>query len=257
MRLGVVGAGIVGGALIRWLRKMNHDVKVYDGPKNINDSFDGVEAVFLCLPVPTLPSRTQDLSLIKETIMRYKSLDVPFFIKSTVLPGTSDQLARLTRKTVVAMPEFLTERYADRDFESHDVLCGVPSNFEKRIVQEIFLGKKVIFVSNTEAEIAKYAHNCFGAMKVHYFNIIYQLSKKHGAHYGNILAGLFITKFIESHHTQVPGPDGRLGFGGKCFPKDLRAFVGHLSEKLVPNAMLRRIEAENDYFRHPEVPLEL
>lgn len=257
MRLGVVGAGIVGGALIRWLKKKDHDVKVYDSPKNIHDSFEGVEAIFLCLPVPTLPSREQDLSLIKETIMKYKNHDVPFFIKSTVLPGTSDRLGRLCKKTVVAMPEFLTERYADQDFEKHEVLCGVPLNFEKRIVQEIFLGKKVIFVSNVEAEIGKYAHNCFGAMKVHYFNIIYQLAKKHGAHYGNVLAGVFITKFIESHHTQVPGPDGRLGFGGKCFPKDLRAFVGHLQQQMVPGGGLRRMESENDFFRHPEVPLEL
>jgi UDP-glucose 6-dehydrogenase len=257
-RVGVVGAGIVGGALIRWLKsKTDHEVRVYDGPKNINDSFDGVEAIFLCLPVHTLPSRAQDLSLIKETIMRYKNHEVPFFIKSTVLPGTSDSLSRLTRKTVIAMPEFLTERYADRDFETHDILCGNPANFEKRIVQEIFLGKKVIFVSNVEAEISKYSHNCFGAMKVHYFNLVYQLAKKHGAHYGNVLAGLFLTKFIETNHTMVPGPDGMLGFGGKCFPKDLRAFVGHLSEMQVPSSMLRRVEVENDFLRHPEVPLEL
>jgi UDP-glucose 6-dehydrogenase len=256
--IGVVGQGIVGGALVRWLRGMTqHEVRVFDGPKKITDSFDGVDAVFLCLPVPTLPSRQQDLSLLKETIMKYKNLDVPFFVKSTVLPGTSDQLSRLTHKTVVAMPEFLTERHADRDFDAHDVLCGSPVGFEKRLVQEIFLGKKVIFVSNVEAEIAKYGHNCFGALKVHYFNIMFHLAKKHGAHYGNVLAGMLLTKFIESHHTQVPGPDGRLGYGGKCFPKDLRAFIGHLSSMQVPASSLRRIEVENDFFRHPEVPLEL
>src|SRR6185503_5957212 len=87
--------------------------------------------------------------------------------------------------------------------------------------------------------------NCFGAVKINYFNAIYSLCKKMGANYYNVLAGAMTPGFIEVTHTQVPGPDGRFGFGGHCLPKDLTAFIGCLADHQVMNASLRRIEAEN------------
>src|SRR3990167_1402426 len=123
MKIGVVGYGIIGGALVDWLTKnTRHNIAILDIPKGIQNSFDDVDAIFLCVPVPTLPSREQDISLIKESIMRFKNKDVPFFIRSTVLHGTADMIGRLTGKTVVAMPEFLTERTALDDFYKHNLI---------------------------------------------------------------------------------------------------------------------------------------
>lgn len=252
MKVGICGQGVVGGALERWLRKQtSHRIVIYDGPKGIEEDFTGVDAIFLCVPVPTQPSRLQDTSALRSCIERYKALGAPFIVRSTVLPGTCDDLARMHNVTVYAMPEFLTERQADYDTEIHDIVCG-PVPEEMR--HHLFGFKKVFRVmTNVEAELAKYAHNCFAAVKVNYFNIIHALAQHYGADYERVLCGAMVTKFIEPTHTRVPGPDGKLGYGGKCLPKDLRAFIGLLLRvDLDPIHMtsLYGTEAENQAFRN-------
>lgn len=249
MNLGLVGCGIVGGAFLRWQQRFTkNEVKVYDPEKGYRDDLDGVEAIVICLPAPTMPSRIQDTQAIESTLQRYKYLGVPFFLRSTVTPGTSDRLSRKCEVDVFHMPEFLTERQADEDIKKHTIVCGTPEGYLKSIettVEKMFPDKIYMVISNTEAEIAKYAHNCFAAVKVNYFNSIFALSRKLGANYTKVLGATFISGFIEPTHTQVPGPDGHYGFGGHCLPKDLTAFIGCLADNQIMNSSLRRVEAEN------------
>ena len=72
--------------------------------------------------------------------------------------------------------------------------------------------------------MVKYAHNVFGALKVTYFNCIYDLCQKMGMDYESVRRGVLASTYINDTHTSVPGPDGKLGYGGKCFPKDVNAF---------------------------------
>lgn len=254
MRIGLIGEGIIGGALSRWIRKhTDNEVRVYDLHKGIDESFEGVQAIFICLPAPTTGSRDQDLQAIRHALNKYKEHEVPFFVRSTVLPGTCDRLTLINGKPVIAMPEFLTERQADEGFEAHDIICGSVS-FDHGgsitgLLNQAFPGKRIIALTNREAELVKYAHNCFGAMKVHYFNIIHKISEKLGADYPKVVEAAMMTGFIEKTHTQVPGPDGKFGYGGKCLPKDLKSFIGLLSQYQVPNSFLRRVEAENELLR--------
>ena len=81
-----------------------------------------------------------------------------------------------------------------------------------------------------EAEITKYAHNVFGALKVTYFNGIFELCKKVEANYRKVQQGILLSGYINPPHTQVPGPDGKLGYGGKCFPKDVNAFTRYCED---------------------------
>lgn len=201
---------------------MGHDVKCVDPAKGYNDDLTGVQAVFICIPVPTKDDRKQDLSSVEQIIEKH--YDIPIFVRSTVLPGTCDYLSKEYGMQVIAMPEFLTHWRSQVDFDTHPIVTG-PSNLPR----EIFFGKEIIQMSNTEAEMAKYAHNCFGATKIGYFNIIKELCDDLGINYGNVLRGASITKFIEPTHTQVPGPDGKYGYGGACLPKDLKAFIGFSS----------------------------
>ena len=78
-------------------------------------------------------------------------------------------------------------------------------------------------MTSEEAEMVKYAHNVFGALKVTYFNCIYDLCQKMGMDYERVRKGILGSTYINEVHTQVPGPDGKLGYGGKCFPKDVNA----------------------------------
>lgn len=102
------------------------------------------------------------------------------------------------------------------------VFTGAPEHIE--LLKKLFPGKKHIDMSSEEAEMVKYAHNVFGALKVTYFNCIYDLCQRRALDYEKVREGVLGSTYINAPHTQVPGPDGRYGIGGKCFPKDVRAF---------------------------------
>ncbi len=253
MKIGLVGCGVVGQAFKKWQdANTKNEVVINDPPKGMFDDFTGVEAIFICIPVPTMPSRIQELQEVENILRRYKYLKVPFFLRSTVLPGATDRLGNLTETDVYFMPEFLTEKQADLDFATHPVVCGTPAIYVQKVellLVKIFPGKKTLIVENVEAEIAKYTSNCFGAVKVNFFNIIYALSRKLGADYEKVLKAAMTPGFIEPTHTKVPGPDYRFGFGGKCLPKDLTAFIGCLHNNQIICSSLRRVEEENKLIR--------
>ena len=89
-----------------------------------------------------------------------------------------------------------------------------------------------IFVSNTEAELIKYLTNTYFSVKVSFANHIYQLASSLGVDYDAFIqSAIKSDPRIEPTHWQVPGPDGKLGFGGKCFPKDLNGMMSLFEEQ--------------------------
>lgn len=145
---------------------------------------------------------------------------MPIFIRTTLLPGTCDKLSEEFGRKIYFMPEFLTERTAYEDFCIQSMIYTGCEHLMKRI----FIGKHYITMSNLEAEIAKYAHNVFGAIKVTYFNGIYELAKQYNCDFESIRKGALLSGYINEPHTIVPGPYGKTGYGGKCFPKDVLVF---------------------------------
>lgn len=223
MKLGIIGYGCVGGTLGKWFEKFTtHEIKKLDPLKGLNDNLEGCEAIFICIPIKTDQFMGQDLTQLKLIVSAAKFITPNIFIKSTVLPGTNDQMQ------TISMPEFLTERNAFEEMCRLPILSG---HCEVKLLEEIFPHKKLIIVRNQEAELAKYAHNCFGATKVTYFNMIKDLSSRMGLDFERVKEGMFLTGFIEKTHTQVPGPDGQFGYGGKCFPENMSTFSNWLSQK--------------------------
>jgi UDPglucose 6-dehydrogenase len=260
MKIGLIGVGIVGGALKRWFEDhTKHELFIYDPGKGHTQDLSEVEATFISVPVPTLPSRRQDLSILAEAISRCPA-SKPIFIRSTVLPGTCDYFARDGR-AVYHLPEFLTERTADKDMSILPIVCGGGPYDHYAMLLAVFPGKKIVCMSNVEAELTKYAHNCYGAYKVSYFNLIRAAADRLGASYTRVLEGAGITGFINAPHTQVPGPDGKPGYGGHCLPKDLAAFLGFLTDNgLSGSELLASVEAYNHLIRkedHPWTPRNL
>lgn len=92
------------------------------------------------------------------------------------------------------------------------------------LLKKIFLGKEYIVMSSYEAALAKYTHNVFGALKVTYFNCVKEICDENHLDFENVRKGILLSGNINSEHTAVPGPDGKRGYGGKCFPKDVNAF---------------------------------
>ena len=242
LRIGVYGFGVVGSALGNWLSEnTSHNILASDPAKGLNADMSGINVAFVAVPVPTDKQGTQDYSILVDVISKIPA-GVPIFVRSTVLPGTCKRLTIAFKRPVFAMPEFLTQRRAYEDMCNLPIICGGGAD----ILERVFQGQKQITeMLNDEAELAKYAHNCFGAIKVNYFNQIYSIAKSIGADYDNVLRGAMLTGFIEKTHTQVPGPDGRFGFGGACFPKDLKAFASYAEQF----KSLTEVVKENEAFR--------
>ena len=243
MVVGLIGVGTVGGTLKKWFEeKTSHVIKCLDPQKGMNDSLRDCDAIFISVPVPpTLEG--QDLTNLREAVSIAKKITQNVFVRSTVLPGTCDSLG------VISMPEFLTERRAYEDMCKYPVLVG-SSNL--LLITELFPNKNLIMVKNVEAELAKFTHNCFGALKVTYFNMIYNIAKSVGADFESVKEAASITGFIEPTHTQVPGPDGHFGYGGKCFPENVEAMKGFLHNKHPERAFFQIINLLNLEYRTQE-----
>lgn len=240
MRIGIAGVGFVGGALKRWLEAYtDHELRLYDPGKGYDHSFRGtyyndVDLGFICVPVPTKDDGTLDASLLEEAIGRFPT-GIPLFIRSTILPDTL-----LEMKDVYPMPEFLNERSAFKDMERNAIIVGDRGKHHD-ILTKVFPGKEIMHCDPIEACIGKYGHNVHGAVKVNTSNIIYNLCKKHGVRYERVRQVMLMTGHVSEQGTLVPGPDGKLGYGGTCYPKDTKAFAHYTGSK-----MLHECVKEND-----------
>ena len=221
MKIGIIGCGFIGTALKVWLKENNPNVETFvsDPPKGMNDDISNCDAYFIQIHLPTEDDGTQDLTLMTDIINKLPT-NTPIWIRTTILPGTSKKLSEITGRKVHHMPEFLTERTYIEDFKWQPMVF----TDDIELLKKIFPGKKHIDMTSAEAEMVKYAHNVFGALKVTYFNCIYDICKKEGLDYQKVREGVLGSTYINDVHTQVPGPDGKYGYGGKCFPKDVDAF---------------------------------
>ena len=247
IKVGIVGCGFVGGALKAWLEENNPavEIRVSDPPKGFNDPMDSIDVAFLQIHVPTEDDGTQDLTLMKQLISALPK--VPVFVRTTVLPGTSEMLSRETGHQVCYMPEFLSERTHIEDFRKQTlVFTGAVE-----LLSRIFVGKRFAVMSPLEAEITKYAHNVFGAYKVTYFNAVREYCEKMGANWANVHNGCLLSGYINDTHTYVPGPDGKRGYGGKCFPKDVNAFA-KMTAGMPLGKLLAPLHELNVHFRGAE-----
>ena len=182
INIGIIGCGVIGGVMKKWLENHNHEcnILISDPPKGMNDDLSQADIIFVSIHIPTEENHTQDLTLLKNIIKNCP--DVPIFIRTTLLPGTCDNLSQELNKKIYFMPEFLTERTAYEDFCIQSMIYTGCENLMKRI----FVGKSYVTMSNLEAEITKYAHNVFGAVKVTYFNGIYELAKQYNCDFEKI-----------------------------------------------------------------------
>ena len=245
INVGVVGCGVIGSALIKWIEENNStgcNILKVDPPKGYNDNLSKADVIFISIHIPTEEDLSQDLTLLEEIISTCPN--VPIYIRTTLKPGTCDMLSAKYNKQVNFLPEFLTERTAVSDFYNQPMIF---TNNED-LLKNIFIGKKYICMSSLEAEVTKYAHNVFGALKVTYFNGIYEYCKDLGIDYENVKKGCLLSGYINEPHTNVPGPDGKLGYGGKCFPKDVNSFV-ECTNGTTLNKLLSIIPEINNEYR--------
>ena len=172
---------------------------------------------------------SQDLSYVESTFENATNKPV-YIIKSTVLPGTTGQLCKkYSNFKIIFSPEFLTERTAKLDMltQSRIILGGELSLTEKAktLFNQRFKIKNIIQTDSKTAELTKYMNNTFFATKVSIMNEFKLLCDKIGANWEDALRGFVSDGRIGDSHLNVPGHDGKLGYGGTCFPKDINALL--------------------------------
>lgn len=264
MKVGIIGCGFVGGAVAQGFG-LCCDLKLYDKHKNIGDLDDVCtqDILFLCLPTNSYRNGEQDLSDIYEVAEQIdaRGKGKIIIIKSTVLPGTTRQLAAICPEhTFIMSPEFLTARAARLDFiNSARIVLGVKSSdgpFPDAIPAEVielhrrrFVATPIYVCTWEEAELLKYMCNCFFALKISFCNEIYDLCQHVGADYKTLRNMFLADGRIGNSHTDVPGHDGDRGFGGTCFPKDTAAFTRWARGMKCPSSTVEAAVVENNWVR--------
>jgi len=244
--IGIIGNGFVGNAMHQGLRG-HYNVLVYDtdpekSPNSIRE-LDEAKYVFLCVPASTTIEGKLDLSIVKSAISDLAGEKI-IIIKSTLTPSAAEEIAKaFPDKEFVYNPEFLSERTAVEDFKnpSRIVLGGQPAAVEKvkEIYKKVFPSVKYITTDRRTACFIKYYSNCFSAVKISVINEFRQIADSHGIDWETALDGFLSSGWVNPMHTMVPGHDGHRGFGGKCFPKDLVAFIDYSENMGIDPIMLK------------------
>jgi UDPglucose 6-dehydrogenase len=191
------------------------------------------EVIFLALPTPEDEDGSADLSYVLGVANQIGDLMKDYKIivsKSTVPVGTGERVkAALKAKTdvsfdVVSNPEFLREGFAVEDFMKPDrIVVGVESERAQKTMNKLYAtfvrsGNPVVFMDIKSAELTKYAANAFLATKITYMNEIANYCEKVGANVDDVRMGMGLDERIGKRFL-FPG----IGYGGSCFPKDVKA----------------------------------
>ncbi|MBG07489.1 MAG: hypothetical protein CME68_01925 [Halobacteriovoraceae bacterium] len=256
MKIGIIGYGVVGKAADNTFNKFFETIK-YDKFHDLDDFSDLKICNFIFIMVPTpfdCESNEVDLSSVEESLkklhdMQYKGI---VLIKSTVPPGSCDYFSTKFNLKIVFNPEFLRESTTpNEDFENQDtIVIGTDSKETYHLVSEMYQKvtvphAKFYHTTSKEAEMVKTAQNTMLASRVALANMVYDACEKNGVDYQKVKHIAFESfEILGPHMVQVPGPDGNRGFGGKCLPKDIRAF-----STVYESDLLREIIEYNDSLR--------
>ena len=248
MQIGIVGQGYVGSAVKEVFSK-HYETNTFDlnGDCTCTDIEDLVAAsdiIFVCVPTPMKKDGSCDTSIdesvvkdIDETVQCFTNKDHKIVaIKSTVTPGTTNRLNKKYKNiTVIFNPEFLTEANFIDDFKNQNrIIIGGerPSTTKLRQVYSLaFPNVKIVKTGSITAEMVKYFTNTFLATKVSFANEMKMICDGLNIDYDKVVEYSTYDERLGKSHWAVPGPDGKLGFGGSCFPKDLNALI-HLARNL-------------------------
>lgn len=263
LEIGIIGCGVVGTALHQGLidKGVTDRFVLYD-PKTHPEavSFSGCDYVFICVPTPAYAiNGGQNVSAVIDALYtleeagRYTGVVV---LKSTITPTHVNKLkSKFPHLRLVTNPEFLTERTAVEDFKQQPFI--VVGGNEDDVMPLVALYRRHWINSDIRwlpsasgAMMVKYLLNCFFAVKVAFLNEGYKLWEEIGDVPWEYIVGSFRADArLSKTHTQVPGPDGKFGFGGKCFPKDLAALIAVACDAGTPCHVMEGAQLTNKAVR--------
>jgi UDPglucose 6-dehydrogenase len=234
-KIGIVGLGFVGNAVAKSYSLSVTNIVIVDPDKGYNNSYNDLKdcsAVYICVPSPQSDDGSCDTSIFESVLKNLKDVNFSGVIisKVTAPPHIYKKLQE-KYMNLVHVPEFLTAANAVQDYENGEMcfIGGQVKAFRNEAERIIKLGqlrlKHIVHCSIQEASLAKYTLNCFLATKVIFMNEVAKLAEANDCNWIIMQQMLEVDPRIGSTHLQVPGTDGKYGFGGMCFPKDTNAML--------------------------------
>ena len=240
MNIGIIGQGFVGNAIFQKFKHF-YNVLTYDLQSklcnsNLNEIYTNCQYIFICLPTPMDKDGSCYIKIVEDELSKLSThcqntqQEKIIIIKSTIPPGTTSKWnKKFSNLTIVFNPEFLTEANAVKDYENQNrIILGGPRKGTtplKPIFSKVFPKAKIIKTDSTHAEMVKYTINCFLATKVSFANEIHQICNGLDIDYDKVIEYAIYDDRLGYSHWAVPGPDGDFGYGGHCFPKDVKALI--------------------------------
>ena len=248
-RIGVVGRGFVGSAVQFGFSPQvgcDAEVRVYDidpskSTHTLEETVNESDFVFLSVPTPSNGDGSINIDILDNALNNINEVSErqnAILVRSTVIPGTTQKFQmKYTDLNLLFNPEYLTERSAKFDFinQSRFIIGSGEATISKMYSENLadlfrdrFGESTSILETNYEtAEMIKYMNNCFFVTKVSFMNEMYKVAEKSNVDWKQAVSGFVTDSRIGHTHLDVPGPDGKFGFGGSCFPKDIRAMIKH------------------------------
>jgi len=264
MNIVIIGYGFVGKAVYSVLKEKHSVGIITQDPSTVFDRFalvgtdvsdignlNDIDGFVICVPTPEAENGKCDDSLVSdyvyEIIKHHPHSHI--LIKSTTSIETLADFQNFHRVTF--SPEFLrgsisadpTKEFRECEFA---IFGGNDGRWWYEVFNQILPIKEVRFLDILSAGFLKYVENSFLATKVTFFNEIFNLYKNTiGGNYDAMVEALALDKRIGLSHTQVPGPDGKFGWGGHCLPKDTSEFVQYAREQESPLHLLEMVRKLN------------
>jgi UDPglucose 6-dehydrogenase len=215
------------------------------------------DVIFICVGTPQKPDGSADLSQVEEVARETARLMEGYKLlveKSTVPVNTHKLIKRTVERylkrrgkilefDVASNPEFLREGSAVRDFLEPDrIVIGLESERAHRIMEELYKDFKcpIIFTDPATSELIKHASNSFLAMKISYINMVADLCEKVGADVRLVAEGMGYDKRIGREFLRAG-----IGWGGSCFPKDIKGFIKMAKDHGVDFSLLEEVDKIN------------
>ncbi|MCX7760647.1 MAG: UDP-glucose/GDP-mannose dehydrogenase family protein [Hydrogenothermaceae bacterium] len=233
----------------------------------IEEGVNFSDVIFICVGTPQSESGKADLSQVEEAarqIATYMDRYKLIIEKSTVPVNTHKWVKKTVKRyakndiefDVASNPEFLREGSAIYDFMNPDrIVVGVESEKAKQIFQQLYKpftdkGYPLLITTPQAAELIKHASNSFLAMKISYINMVADLCEKVGADINEVADGMGYDKRIGRAFLNAG-----LGYGGSCFPKDVKAFVKIAEDNGIDFSLLKEVEKINQRRREKVIEL--
>lgn len=229
--------------------------------RDMDEAIREATILFLCVGTPQKDNGQADLSQVEaaaRTIAHNLNGYKLVVEKSTVPAITAQWICRTIRRfaangngegksldfDVASNPEFLQEGVAVRNISRPErIVCGAESERARRILEEVYraVPSRLLITGTSTAEIIKHAANSFLSMKISFINMVADLCDAIGADVSQVAEGIGMDPRIGSSFLQAG-----IGFGGYCFPKDLRAFIYLAEEYGIDFSLLKQVEAINE-----------